>query len=207
MSNQKKYDYLAQISKLFLKYGFKSVGVDDIAKELGISKKTLYQEFKDKNEIVMEVVKSFIAMEENATMCIANESINAIDEVIQMAKLISQKFEDLHPSIIFEINKYYPEAHKLFEKHKNEFVFSCIKRNLERGVKEKLYRRNLDPNIISGLFVNKMEIFMDREGFGGKKYSFPEVYFEMMRYHIRGIASEEGREYLKQRIKQLQIDL
>lgn len=201
MSMEKKQEFLVQIIPLFLKYGFKSMGVDDISKELGISKKTLYQAFKDKNEIVYEAVSALMSQEENISCQIAETSENAIDEVIQMAKVITQKFEVLHPSVHFEIAKYYPEAYKVFQRHKTEFVFSCIKNNISRGMEEGLYRTNLDSNIISGLFVHKMDLFLDRSGFGGKDYSFKEVYLEMIRYHIRGLASEKGRNYLRERIK------
>ncbi len=201
MSAEKKQEFLIQIIPLFLKYGFRSMGVDDISKELGISKKTLYQAFKDKNEIVFEAVSAIMCQEQDISKEITATSENAIDEMIQISKLITQKFEVLHPSVHFEISKYYPAAYKLFNEHKTEFVFSSIKENIIRGINEGLYRNNLDPNIISGLFVHKMELFLDRSGFGGKDYSFKEVYLEMIRYHIRGLASEKGRNYLKERIK------
>ena len=201
MSSERRQEWLGEIMPLFLKYGFKSVGVDDIAKELGISKKTLYQEFKDKNEIVVDCVRAFMHQEEITTQEILLSSENAIDEVIQIAKVITQKMDHLHPSVHFDVEKYYPVANKIFEKHKSEFVFNCIKDNVHRGIKEGLYRSNLDADIISGLFVHKMNLFIDRDGFGNKNYSFKEVYLEMIRYHIRGMASEKGRDYLRERIK------
>lgn len=207
MISEKRLEYLQNISQLFLKYGFKSVGVDDIAKELGISKKTLYKEFKDKNEIVFECIQFVISLEENSTCEIFDNSENAIDEIIEMSKVITVRFDELHPSVHFEVQKYYPQAFKLFTKHKTEFVFGCIKKNVERGIKEGFYRKSLDANIIAGLFVHKMELFMDRDGFGGVKYSFQEVYLEMIRYHIRGLASEAGRTYLRERIKNETINI
>lgn len=207
MISEKRLEYLQSISQLFLKYGFKSVGVDDIAKELGISKKTLYKEFKDKNEIVFECIQFVISLEENSTCEIFDNSENAIDEIIKMSKVITVRFDELHSSVHFEVQKYYPQAFKLFTKHKTEFVFGCIKKNVERGIKEGLYRESLDANIIAGLFVHKMELFIDRAGFGGVKYSFQEVYLEMLRYHIRGLASEAGRTYLRERIKNETINI
>ena len=190
-----------------MKYGFKSIGVDDIAKELGISKKTLYQEFKDKSDIVQQVVSSAIEKEERETKDINANAINAIDEIIHMSKNIGSKYQETQPSIIFELRKYYPKAWSLFQFHKKNHVFNHIKQNIERGIKEGLYRSNIKTDIIATLFVNKMDMFLDGDAFGEKKYSFQEVYFEMMRYHIRGIASEKGREYLKTRIQQEKIDL
>lgn len=207
MTFDKKTEYLRIIAQLFMRYGFKSVGVDDISKELGISKKTLYQEFKDKNDIVDQVTAMVIGEEQTMVCSIADKSENAIDEVIELAKLIGAKHENIHPSIHFELKKYYPRAFKRFEEHKHNHVFNCIKSNLDRGINEALYRGNINTDIIAGIFVNKMEMFIDRDSFGDKEYSFQEVYFEMMRYHIRGIASEKGREYLKNRIQQDKIDL
>lgn len=206
MSNDKKQCLLEQISHLFLKYGFRSVGVDDIAKELGISKKTLYQEFKDKNEIINEAVRQFVESEEQQSLSVCSTSENAIDEVIAIAKIMSQKFDTIHTSVMFELEKYYPEAWKIIQNHKHQFVYNCILNNLDRGIAENLYRQNMNTKIIARLFVNKIELFTDTDTFGGN-FSFGEIYLEMMRYHIRGIANENGRLYLKERIKQEQIDL
>jgi AcrR family transcriptional regulator len=207
MTFNKKTEYLKIIGGLFLKFGFKSMGVDDIARELGISKKTLYQEFKDKNDIIDQVVTAMINEEETSTCMVADESDNAIDEIIQLAKMITTKFKDVHPSVIFELQKYYPAIGKKFENHKKENVYSCMHQNLKRGIKEGLYRSNLNIDIIASLFINKIEMIMNRDFVGGEDYSFQQVYLEMMRYHVRGIANEKGREYLKGRINQVKIDL
>jgi AcrR family transcriptional regulator len=207
MTLNKKATYLKTIGGLFLKFGFKSIGVDDIAKELGISKKTLYKEFKDKNDIVDQVVTAMIFEEEASTCMVADESENAIDEVIQLAKMMSEKFKDIHPSVVFELQKYYPVIGKKFDNHKKENVYSCIQQNLQRGIDEGFYRSNLNINIIAALFINKIEMVMQRDFVGGESYSFKEVYLEMMRYHIRGVSNEKGREYLKGRINQVKIDL
>lgn len=207
MTLNKKTEYLKIIGGLFLKYGFKSLGVDDIARELGISKKTLYKEFKDKNDIIDQVVTAMINEEESSTCMVADESENAIDEIIQLAKMISTKFKDVHPSVIFELKKYYPVIGKKFENHKQENVYSCMHQNLKRGIEEDLYRSNLNINIIASLFINKIEMIMNRDFVGGDEFSFEQVYLEMMRYHIRGIANEKGRVYLKGRINKEKIDL
>lgn len=207
MNSEKKIEYLKVITQLFMKYGFKSIGVDDIARELGISKKTLYQEFKDKNDIVEQVISDLVGKEQQETCEISDNSVNAIDEIIHISKKIGGKYQETQPSIVYELQKYYPSAWKIFQNHKTNHVFKRIKANLDRGMAEGLYRNNLKTGIIATLFVNKMELFLDGDAFGEKKYSFQEIYFEMMRYHIRGIASEKGREYLKTRIQQEQIDL
>lgn len=203
----KEKEYLSVITPMFLKYGFRTIGVDDISKELGISKKTLYQTFKDKADIIQKAITRLIEEDQKTTCTIVQESENAIDEIIQTAKHISRKLEDLHPVVYYEAQKYYSTTFKAYQEHKKEFVFKMIKNNIERGVQEGLFRENVDTTIIAALFVHKIDLFIDRGDFEGKRFSFKQVYFEMIRYHIRGLASEKGRAYLKERIKQEEIDI
>lgn len=200
MENEYKLEITHQIAEVFMRLGVRSVNMDDIARNLSVSKKTLYKYFKDKSDVVDEVTKCLIGGEECSIKEIINESENAIDEIIRISEFANQMLKNMHPSVMFDLNKYYPEAFKIFRDHKNVFIAQTVIKNLERGIEEGFYRENLDVNIISKLYLAKIEAIWDQEMFPASQYTYSQIHLEMIRYHIRGIASPKGIEYLSKRI-------
>jgi AcrR family transcriptional regulator len=181
--------------------------MDDIARHLSISKKTLYKYFKDKSDVVEHVVRMHTSGEQCIIGDVINMSENAIDEMIRISEIANQQLQNLHPSIMFDMQKYYPESFAIFSNHKNSFIRQCILENLKRGIGEGLYRSNLEPDIITEIYLGKMDIVWSQDLFPGKQFSFAKIHLELIRYHIRGIASLEGIEYLQKRINKEKINL
>jgi AcrR family transcriptional regulator len=182
-----------------MKYGIKSVTMDDISKNLSISKKTLYKHFKDKNDIVETIMKLDIEMEKNLMEQTCSVSGNAIEETYAFSAIVTEKLKDLNTSVIYDLEKYHPKTWKLFVNHKRGYVYECIKDNLERGLEEGLYRKNLNPDIVAKLYSEKIDVLFDKELFPNEKFGFTEIYSEMMKYHLKGIVSKEGLKYLKEK--------
>ena len=84
--------------------------------------------------------------------------------------------------------------------HKEDFVLGCVKSNLERGISEDIYRNNINPDIISKLYIQKIDCIFDPAIFPVGKFTFFQVYMELMRYHIRGVANDKGVSYLTKTI-------
>jgi AcrR family transcriptional regulator len=206
MKFDQKQNLIIKIAEVIMTYGVRSVNMDDIARHLSISKKTLYKHFKDKSEIINEIIALHMRMEDKMICTIINNSQNAIDEMIQISQSVNETLKKMHPSIIFDLQKYYPESYQMFEKQKNE-ISSCIISNLKRGIDEGLYRSNLNSEIISTLYLEAIENIWDPEKFPPTKYSFAQIHTELIRYHIRGIASSKGIEYLQIRIKKELLNL
>lgn len=200
---EKAQKILAQVSLLFMQYGIKSLTMDDIARHLGISKKTLYQSFSDKSDLVLQGIQSHMDLEGEALEKIHVESINAIDEMFLMSQHVSGHLQQMHPSILFDMQKYYPAAFEKFEEYKLKIVMSCLARNMEDGIAQGLYRKNLNIPIVAGLYVGRIDLLFDQKLFPASKYSPKDVYFEAIRYHIRGIASEKGMEYLRDKFRSI----
>ena len=190
--------YIRIIAQQFLKYGIKSVTMDDISKNLSISKKTLYKHFKDKDDIVETIMNYDIELEKDLMNKTCSVSGNAIEETYAFSSIITEKIKDLNTSLMYDLEKYHPKAWRLFINHKRGYVYECIKDNLERGLKEGLYRKNLNPQIVAKLYSEKMDMVLDKELFPKEKFTFAEIYSEMMRYHLKGIVSKEGLKYLKE---------
>lgn len=194
-----KEKYLVAINDQFMKYGIKSVTMDDISKNLSISKKTLYKHFKDKDDIVYTLMQLDIENEKLDMEKSCINSGNAIEETYAFSAIITEKLKDLNASVMYELEKYHPKSYKLFINYKRGYVYECIKSNLERGLAEGLYRKNLNPEIVAKLYSEKMDVLLDKELFPNQKFSFIDIYSEMMRYHLKGIVSKEGLKYLKEK--------
>ena len=186
-----------------MQYGIKSLTMDDIARHLRMSKKTLYQSFSDKADLVKQGIEAHMAEEISAIEDIQKKSENAIEEMFLIAQHVSQHLQRMHPSILFDLEKYYPAAFGKFNDYKTQVVMSCIAKNIEEGIEQGLYRENINIPIVAGLYVGRMDIIFDQQLFPATQYSVKDVYFEAIRYHIRGIASEKGMEYLKDKFKTL----
>lgn len=185
-----------------MKYGIKSLTMDDIARHLGISKKTLYVSFANKKELVRKVVEYQIQNAQCEVDGACNKGENAIDDLMCIGQKVNERLADAHPSIMFDIQKYYPQAWKILKKHKEEFVFNKMLFNLNAGIEQGLYRDNLNPEVITKAFMIMTEAMMSNQLAVPGKFNFQELHRELMRYHIRGIANSKGREYLKQQFKE-----
>jgi AcrR family transcriptional regulator len=200
--DQKEQEILIQAGELFSKYGIKSMTMDDISRQLGISKKTLYQFVDNKKDLVRKSIQIHINDEQCCMEDVLGCDGNAIDELMMMTKMVSSQMKEMHPSVIFDLKKYHIEAYRCLTDHRDDFIYTNIKRNIEDGMKSGLYRENINPEILTRLYLSMVNIIMDPEVSTLKDHSSAEVYTEMVRYHIRGIASSKGREYLKQKFKQ-----
>jgi AcrR family transcriptional regulator len=181
---------------VFMRYGIKSVTMDDIARELKISKKTLYQYVNDKADLVVKIMEAQCVTEKEVIAKAVSSAENAIDELMIISEMLAKKLQRMNPSIHYDLEKYYPDAWRVFVEHKEGFVLECVKSNLERGVGEGIYRDNLNAEIISQLYIQKIDCIFDPAIFPVGKFTFYQVYIELMRYHIRGVANRQGDEYL-----------
>jgi TetR/AcrR family transcriptional regulator, cholesterol catabolism regulator len=187
-----KEKLLEDIRVLFFRFGIKSVTMDDIARELGISKKTIYQYFKNKDDLVNQIFSSFFETTQMEILGIVRQSPNAIDEWIKLSRYHNKFLNDFNPSVIYDARKYYPTCWQQFEKHKLEFMNKLIISNLKRGMDEGIYRKNIDPDILSRFHIYKMEMLADNTVTKGLSKSNATLLNEITEYHLRGVASAKG---------------
>ncbi len=199
--NEKELNIIRASSQVFMRLGIKSVNMDDIARALGISKRTLYQYVKDKNDLVRKCIFSMCDAEDQAVGEICARGLNAIDELFEISRFITDVLSKMHPSIHFDMEKYHPEILKEMMDNREQAVFSCIHANLEKGKKEGLYRADLNTVVIAKIYMAKMDVVFNAKIFPPEEASFAEVYLEYLRYHIRGLASEKGIAYLVEKVK------
>ncbi len=196
-------DLIEKASDLFIVYGIKSMTMDEIARQLGISKKTLYQFVSNKNELVDKVVTCKIDEEQHGVCQVVEPKGNAIDQLMELTAFVRSNMRKMHPSVMFDLQRYHQESWKRIQQHKEHFIYETIKTNLEKGVKDGLYRDNLNPDIVARFYLSMVNTVLNpiESGFMDPGYEASEVHEQMMRYHIRGIANEKGRNYLKEKFK------
>ncbi|HAS35303.1 MAG TPA: hypothetical protein DCS15_02355 [Flavobacteriales bacterium] len=199
--DEKHLEIIQGALKIFMTLGIKSVTMDDVASNLGISKKTLYKYVKDKSDLLIQSVKGFQVHEYNLILEVIDRKLNAIDESYEISKIVMNHISDIHPSVMFDMQRHYPGAMRLFEEYKSETVYNWLLENMERGMKEGYFRNNLNTEIIAKFYLSHMDQCFNQEMFPRAKFSMKDIYLEMFRYHIRGIASEKGVEFLREKIK------
>lgn len=190
-------DWLSRVEDLFLKYGIKSVNMDDVARELGISKKTLYQFVRNKDELVKKVLEAHICEEELAGERCKNEADNAIEEIFQVIAYAQSDFSRVKSNILYDLQKYHREAWEMMQAHHNEHLMRNLRDNLERGIREGLYRNDFDPEVIARLHVAESFILLDEEWFPRSRFSLETIFREYMLFYLHGIVSDRGRTLLQ----------
>lgn len=178
--------------ELFMQYGLRSVSMDDIANSLGISKKTIYQYFADKDELVDAVVDAEFTKNEGICEFDRQHSKNAVHEIFMAMDMVVEMFSTMNPSLIFDMQKYYPRAFKKFHKYKNDYLFSVIRDNVLRGISEELYRPEMNIDIISRFRVESIMIPFNPEFHTKMKYNMAEIEEEFIIHFLFGMASPKG---------------
>lgn len=199
--DEKKKELILAASSIYMRYGIKSMTMDEMARQLGVSKKTLYLYVSDKNDLVEQCLKLQQDTEQQAIEEIVAQTDNAIEQMLRISKFIIETLSQVHPSIFFDIAKYHPSAMKMMDCHKDEYVCGCIEQNLINGINQGFYRKNLDSKVIASIYVQMIDIVMSGELSAQSNLKAEQIYSEVIRYHIRGCASEKGLKYLIELVK------
>lgn len=190
--------------KMFVTHGFKSVTMDDIAKEMGISKKTIYQHFGSKNDLVAATVDYVFDSATCRMKEVVKTAESPIHEHFEMKNCVGDLFgHNIQPSAIYQFNKYYPELAKKVEKKRHENFESVIIKNLKDGVRLGYYRDDIDVQFIGRIFFLSSASFLSNDIFEEllKTTSIEEMNTKFLEYHLRGIVTEKGLETLEQILK------
>ena len=190
---------------LFMQYGVRSITMDEIALQMGVSKKTIYQYYADKDELVDAVMVDKIKYNQDCCMSDKEHAKDAIHEVFLAIDMMQDMFQNMNPSILFELEKHYPKAFEKFKQHKYSFLYKVLKENLERGIAEELYRSDIDIDILLKLRLETMMMPFNQIFFPKGKYSLIKVETEFTTNFLFGLATIKGHKlitkYQQDRIK------
>ena len=187
---------LHKARELMFQTGVKHVTMDDLATQLGISKKTIYQYFKDKDALVSSVVENDLA--KHALICNQSMQIadNAVHEIFLLMTVLQELFSSMNPLTLFEIEKYYPLAFEKIKNHKDDYIFSMISANLEKGIAEGLYRKDVDVTILSKYRLETSLIPFNIHVFHPSKFDMLKVNLQIIEHFVYGVATLEGHKLM-----------
>ena len=182
--------------ELFLKAGIKSVTMDDIAKHLGMSKKTIYQFFKDKNELVIALVKKKLKQDEDQICTMISQSDNVIEEMINMMKASEDMFARINPIVIHDMQKYHPEAWKHFQNFKADVLIHKLEELLTKGIEQGYIRPEINAKILARMRVTQVEMGFDTRIFPVSEFSTWKVQYQFLEHFCYGICTLKGHKHL-----------
>lgn len=202
--DSKKLEIIDKATGIFLKYGIKSVTMDDMARELGMSKKTLYTYFNDKNDLVFQIIQAKTEFDRTQCFCAREEAENAVDEMFRVNAYVSMMMKNIHPSVFYDLKKFHPEAMALLHEHKWGFVRRMILENIVRGKKEGLYRSEFEDEIVARIYVGATDMISGGEAFADLDKTSDQVFDEIMKFQLFAMVNEKGHEYLKLKMESAQ---
>jgi AcrR family transcriptional regulator len=180
---------------LFWRYGIKSVTMDDIAKELGISKRTIYQHYPDKEAIVVLAVQQELDIQQYQMDKMDAENLNPIAEMIRASDYMRISLAHMNPVLFNDLKKYHPQAWDLFYKYKHQYIIKGIRDNLIKGQQMFLYRKDINVEILALLRIEQVEMAFDPTIFPADRFNMMNVQMEFVHHFLRGILTESGFEY------------
>ncbi len=192
---------------LFWRYGVKSVTMDDIAREIGISKKTIYQHFEDKEAIVEEVIKHELEKLRGDMEHIDREADNPIEQMLQVSRCLQRERNNVNPVLLFDLKKYCHKGWELFQNHKHQYIIKGVSWNLERGIQQGLYRQDLNVNMMARLHIEQIEMAFDASIFPPNQFNPIDVQIQMLHHFLRGLLTEKGFQLYNQYVDQPVIEI
>jgi len=196
---------LSASAELFSQYGFKSITMDDIARRAGISKKTLYQHFANKQEVVQESVVWYKNNTSNSCMVVLQDSENAIEAMVKMLAFFDTMNKRINPMALFELQRFFPEAYKTFRDMLAERDVAMIRDNMLQGISEGLYRADINADLLARYRLETSLLIVQPNLLVNDRNSLMDVALEIGEHFLYGIMTHEGedlyRKYKEQYLK------
>lgn len=184
---------LEGVEALFMKYGVRSVTMDDIARHLAISKKTLYQHFADKDDLVYKMSESFLERAFRQYEEIAQHSKNSIEELSKISVCMKHDMEHLNPSMLFDLQKYHPKAWNLWIDHKTRVITESVIRNIRQGIADGYFRPEINPEVLAITRLILIENAFDARMFPRDKFNFADVQSQLFEFFVHGLCTDKGK--------------
>lgn len=199
-----KEKIIQKASDMFMSLGFKSVTMDDIASEMGISKKTIYTHFNNKENMISEVTDVIFEQVSIEIDCICALEKNPIEEIYEIKKCVMEHMRNEKTSPSHQLQKYYPAIYQKIKGRQFNFMQDCVVKNLKRGLTQKLYRENIDVQFVSRIYFNGITGIKENVLFPYTMFEGTTLHEMFLEYHLRGIVTPEGRKILNQLIHSTQ---
>lgn len=196
MSQDIKYSILKNFESLVFRFGIRSITMDDVAKQMRISKKTIYKFYKNKREIVHSLLIHKLKEDQAAIVKIQRKSKNIVDEVFGLIKHLSIEFPKINPTVFYELQKYYPPTWKLFKDFKQNFIFGAVESGLRKGIKDGFVRKDINIQILTRLRIEEIEMGFNSAIFPSGKFKIIDVQLALVEHFLFGICTLKGHQLI-----------
>jgi len=185
---------LQAAARLFMELGVRSVSMDDVAKDLSISKKTIYKHYQDKNQLVFDTISMHIAEMETNTTLIMSEEDNPVLQIAKIADFVLQMNKNVHPSVLFDLQKFYPESYSHLIEHRNRYALQSVNQNLKKGIEQGLFRNDMNRQRVARIYICLIfSMFQNTLFEGEENRDFRDEYIETIKYHLHAVTTEKGK--------------
>ncbi|MFP9097704.1 TetR/AcrR family transcriptional regulator [Flavobacterium sp. RHBU_24] len=188
--------------EMYFRLGFKGVTLDDIAQEMCISKKTIYQHYANKNELIAAVAGTLMQMIFTEIDTIAGSGYNAIEELFEIRKFLRKTIEDKYQLATFQLKKFFPEVSVKLNNSKFDRMQYCITNNLIKGIAEGLFRKDINIDFVSRIYFTGISGTKDTNIFPDELFSMDALHLLFLEYHLRAICTPEGITLLDNYLKE-----
>ena len=178
----------------FSKYGVRTVTMEDLARAAGISKKTIYQEFADKKDLVQAVFAKILAEDRKKMVDILEGEDMVIEHLVEMSQIMRERLTSINPMVIVEVQKYFPDTWRMFEEFKTDYIQEDIIKVLDRGIELGYFRPEIDSRIMAKARINQITSAFNPDNFTNPNFNFVEEQMVLMDHFLHGIFTEKGRE-------------
>ncbi len=195
--DEAKLKILQGAEALFMRYGFKSITMDDISREMGISKKTLYQYFTDKHDLVNQAIENHLNIEQEYCLNLVKNEKDPIAFLLAISDNFGNEAKHINSAVLFDLRKYFKEAWDKIDAYSKEFIYGQILQNLIDGKAKGYYRAEINERVIALYYVNMVQFMVNPENYQKEVRDFHVVHSELVIYHLRGILTEKGLKQLE----------
>lgn len=202
MSTEK--NILEGAKNLFMQFGLKSITMDDIARKVGVSKKTIYQFFSDKNSIVFKSVHEHFSDHRKEIENVLDNSKDAIEAIYRISRCMKMQVETINPTVLYDLQRYFPKAHKRFLEFKNTFIKERMKKILDEGIKAGYFRKEINPEIIIIQRIEQVQLAFNNDIYPRDKFDFKEIHEQLFDHFLHEILTEKGKEKYNQYLNEEQ---
>lgn len=196
LSPDMKEKILQKATDMFLNLGFKSVTMDDLAQEMGISKKTIYTHYENKTKLVEESTSNLFCSISEGIDYICSLNKNPIEELYEIKKFVMLHLKNEKSSPQYQLQKYYPKIHESIKVRQFDVMQECVLANVKKGIELGIYRENLNIDFVSRIYFTGVINIKDQKIFPVEKFPITELMDDYLEYHLRGIVTPKGRKIL-----------
>lgn len=178
---------------LFMRYGVRSISMDDIARHLSVSKKTLYQHFADKDELVLTVSREHLERNKKEFEGIAEEAKNPIEELAKVSICLKGNMESMNPTLLFDLQKFHPNAWAEWIDYKSKYLRESVVRNLNEGKSQGYIREEINPEIMAAMRIELVQLGFNNDVFPPSSFKLAEVQEQLFDHFVYGLVTDKGR--------------